>query len=154
MKIRVLGIPSPITLALRRGAPDANGQPALAAQAEGQANPCRHCLGLIKEGDEMLVFSHRPFNTVQPYAETGPVFLHATDCVHYDADTLPGWFQYLEPALIRGYDDRDWIRYETGKVVSGPALDAECRAILARPEVAYVHIRSRFNCFQCRVERG
>ena len=24
----------------------------------------------------------------------------------------------------------------------------------ANPAIAYVHIRSKFNCFQCRVERG
>ena len=33
-------------------------------------------------------------------------------------------------------------------------LTAECEEILGNSEVAYVHIRSKFNCFQCRVDRG
>jgi hypothetical protein len=39
-------------------------------------------------------------------------------------------------------------------VIQGQDLDAACRTILARDDVAYVHIRSKFNCFQCRVERA
>jgi hypothetical protein len=60
----------------------------------------------------------------------------------------------MAPALVRGYDANDWIVYETGSVVDGPELEAACRRILANDAVAYVHIRSKFNCFQCRVERG
>ena len=32
-----------------------------------------------------------------------------------------------------------------------PVFDT-ARQILAREDVAYVHIRSKFNCFQCRVD--
>jgi len=39
-------------------------------------------------------------------------------------------------------------------VVPGKALTAVCQQILSDPSVAYVHIRSKFNCFQCRVERA
>ncbi|MBI3746164.1 MAG: DUF1203 domain-containing protein, partial [Chloroflexi bacterium] len=115
---------------------------------------CRHCLQLIADGEDKLVLSYRPFTSLQPYAEAGPVFLHARGCERYEADTLPAWFAFLAPALVRGYDARDWIRYETGRVVDGPELEARCRQILADDDVAYVHIRSKFNCFQCRVERG
>jgi Protein of unknown function (DUF1203) len=154
MKLAVRGIPTADAEQIRHGGPDANGQPALVRRAEGQANPCRHCLQLIREGEDKLVLSYRPFSGLQPYAESGPVFLHAADCERYEADALPGWFAFLSPALVRGYDAADWILYETGRVVEGRALDAACRDILADEAVAYVHIRSKFNCFQCRVERG
>lgn len=120
----------------------------------GLANPCRHCLNLIADGDDMLVLSHRPFPRQQPYAESGPIFLHAQACERYVASTLPAWFVHLQPALVRGYDVNDWIVYDTGRVMPGTELAAACTAILARPEVAYVHIRSKFNCFQCRVDRA
>jgi Protein of unknown function (DUF1203) len=139
---------------IRRGGEDANGQGALSSKAVGLANPCRHCLQLIAEGDDRLVLAYRPFTGLQPYAEVGPIFLHRRECVRYDAEGLPAWFVYLEPALIRGYGHDDWIRYETGKVVAGSALAAECEKILGDPEVAYVHIRSKFNCYQCRVDRA
>lgn len=67
---------------------------------------------------------------------------------------VAGLLQCIRWRLIRGYGHDDWIRYETGKVVAGSELTAECEEILGNSEVAYVHIRSKFNCFQCRVDRG
>jgi hypothetical protein len=154
MTLRVRGIPTDEVDRLRHGGPDANGQPAIRRVAEGLANPCRHCIGLIAEGETKLVLAYRPFDRLQPYAETGPIFLHADRCERYDADALPAWFDHLDPAIVRGYGEDDWIRYDTGDVVRGPDLTATCRTILADATVAYVHIRSKYNCFQCRVDRG
>jgi hypothetical protein len=154
MTLRVRGIPTEHVEHIRRGGPDANGQPALERAAEGLANPCRHCIGLIAEGDAKLVLAYRPFDRPQPYAETGPIFLHKDACERYDADTLPAWFHFLDPAIVRGYGEDDWIRYETGDVVRGTELTTACREILRDPAIAYVHVRSKFNCFQCRVDRG
>lgn len=153
MKLTVRGISSDEVDRIRNGGPDANGQPAVTRIAEGVANPCRHCLGLISEGDEKLVLAYRPFDSLHPYAEVGPIFLHATACERYDGDGLPAWFDYLDPAVIRGYGSDDWIRYETGEVVRGVELTEACRTILVDPTVEYVHIRSKFGCFQCRVDR-
>ena len=152
--LRVQGIPTDEVRRLRNGGADANGQPALVRVAEGLANPCRHCVGLIAEGDEKLVLAYRPFTAPQPYAETGPIFLHRGSCERYDSDALPAWFDFLEPAIVRGYGEDHWIRYDTGFVVPGPELTATCTAILDDPTIAYVHIRSKYNCFQCRVDRG
>lgn len=154
MTLRVRGIPSHEFERLRLGGSDANGQPALTRIAEGVGNPCRHCLGLIREGDEKLVLSYRPFGSLQPYAESGPIFLHRAPCERYESDVLPAWFDFMDPAVIRGYASDDWILYETGSVVRGPELRAACERILADDRVAYVHIRSKYNCFQCRVDRG
>jgi Protein of unknown function (DUF1203) len=153
MGILVRGIDTEYVEAMRGGGLDANGQAAVWQLALGAANPCRHCLGLIAEGEQKLVLAYRPFGRLQPYAEVGPIFLHAKNCVRYESDRLPGWFAYLQPALIRGYGHDDWIRYETGSVVPGGELAAVASNVLSAPEVAYVHIRSKFNCFQCRVER-
>jgi hypothetical protein len=154
MKLSVSGIPTEFVRRIRAGGADANGQSAVMRKAEDASNPCRHCLGLIAQGEDKLVLSYRPFGSLQPYAETGPIFLHSADCSRYETDALPSWFKYLQPALVRGYDSSDWIVYETGSVVSGQDLDAACRSILEREDVEYVHVRSKFNCFQCRVDRG
>lgn len=153
MNLSVRGIPSDRVDRIRRGGPDANGQPAVIRVAEGLANPCRHCLELIREGDQKLVLGYRPFESLQPYAEVGPIFLHLTDCTRYESDSLPGWFDFMDPAIVRGYGSDHWIRYDTGDVVPGRELTEACRRILADATVEYVHIRSRFNCFQCRVDR-
>jgi len=149
----VRGIETGYVNAIRHGGNDANGQPAVRAVAHGASNPCRHCLNFIAEGDQKLVLAHRPFDHLQPYAELGPIFLHADVCERYESNSLPAWFAYLQPAIIRGYGQDDWIRYETGTVVPGSQLAGMCDEILSNPEVAYVHIRSKYNCFQCRVDR-
>ena len=154
MELSVRGLPSDEVERIRRGGADANGQPALTRVAEGVANPCRHCLGLIADGEEKLVLAYRPFDALQPYAETGPIFLHKRPCERYESATLPSWFGYMDPAIIRGYGGDDWIRYDTGDVVPAAELTARCRRILGDETVAYVHIRSKYNCVQCRVDRS
>lgn len=154
MALGVRGIPTEEFERLRAGGLDANGQPPVAMKAEGGANPCRHCLGLIADGEPKLVLSYRPFDGPQPYAETGPIFLHQTKCDRYESHELPRWFAFLDPAAIRGYGADDWIRYDTGRVVRGIELGDAAAAILADARIGYVHIRSKFGCFQCRVDRG
>lgn len=153
MQLQIRGIPTEQCKPLWQGGPDANGQPPLLRLVESGANPCRHCLGLIPKGANKLVLGYRPFPTQQPYAETGPIFLHAEPCERYEANAVPHWFDHLDPAIVRGYGDDDWIRYETGTVVRGKEITQACASILADPSVAYVHVRSKFNCFQCRVDR-
>lgn len=154
MRLHVQGIPTEDFERLRRGGHDAHGQPALVRKAEGAANPCRHCLGLIGVGEDKLILAYRPFDgPLQPYAETGPIFLHQKMCARYDSDALPAWFAFLDPAAIRGYGDDNWIRYETGQVVRGTDLKVACESILQDQNIAYVHIRSKYGCFQCRVDR-
>ncbi len=153
MSLRVRGIPTAHHEHFRAGGADANGQAPVAIKAEGGANPCRHCLGLIADGDPKLVLSYRPFDAAQPYAETGPIFLHQSACARYDSAEPPRWFAFLDPAAIRGYGADDWIRYDTGRVVRGSELTQAASAILEDASIAYVHIRSKFGCFQCRVDR-
>jgi hypothetical protein len=90
---------------------------------------------------------------VHPYAETGPIFLHATPCDRYDSKTVPPWFDYLDPAIVRGYGEDHWIRYETGRVIRGRDIAQACETILSDRTVAYAHVRSKYNCFQCRIDR-
>lgn len=153
MTLSVRGIETGDFERLRAGGPDANGRPPERRPAE-PANPCRHCLELIEPGDDELVLAYRPFLAPQPYAEIGPIFLHAAACARYESGALPWWFEHLDPALVRGYDERDWIRYDTGDAVPGPALRESCELILEDPRIRYVHVRSKFGCFQCRVDRG
>jgi hypothetical protein len=154
MVLSVRGIPTEEFERLRAGGLDANGQAPVVMKAEGGANPCRHCLGLIADGEPKLVLSYRPFEAPQPYAETGPIFLHQTQCERYESQDLPRWFAFLDPAAIRGYGADDWIRYDTGRVVRGSELADVSASILADASIRYIHIRSKFGCFQCRVDRG
>jgi hypothetical protein len=151
--LKVRGMDTDECNAIWRGGVDANGQvPQRQTAGEGR-NPCRHCLELVKTGEPLLVLGHRPFPYLQPYAETGPIFLHAASCQRYESNVLPLWFVNLDPAVVRGYDENHWIRYDTGQIVRGADIARTCKTILQDTTVAYVHIRSKFNCFQCRVDR-
>ena len=82
-QITFVAMPTDQARALQAGGPDANGLSPERAVSSGSGNPCRHCLRFIPEGEEMLILSHRPFPSAQPYAETGPVFLCAEECARW-----------------------------------------------------------------------
>ena len=144
-----------IARAYRDGAPDANGMAAERAISDGAGNPCRHCLREIPAGAEMLILAHRPFPEPQPYAETGPIFICAEACPRFEGAGLPPITAGVPDYLIKGYTAGHRIRYGTGAVVPVSGLEEAATAILARGDVAYVHVRSaRNNCFQFRIDRG
>ncbi|MCP5373068.1 MAG: DUF1203 domain-containing protein [Hyphomicrobiales bacterium] len=154
--LRFIALPTDTARALRAGGPDANGQAPVRRVSDGAGIPCRHCLAPVAAGDPYLVLAHRPFPAAQPYAETGPVFLHAGDCPRHGEDAgMPPMFRARETWLLRGYGADDWIVYGTGGPVPTRDLEARAADLLARPDVAYLHLRSaQYNCFQCRIEEG
>ncbi len=154
MQISIQGIDSVSVAAYRNGAPDANHQAAIRTTARGRYNPCRHCLGLIEEGEEILILAYCPFPNPQPYAEVGPIFLHANNCAHYHSREFPAWYHEMAQVLIRGYSEQHWIRYDTGKIVSGAELATSSAGILQDEHIPYIHVRTQFNCFLCRVQRA
>jgi hypothetical protein len=93
---------------------------------------------------------------VQPYAELGPIFLHAEPCErHPDSTELPAMFGDWRHVLIRGYGADDRIVYGTGEVVAPEQVTSAAERVLARDEVRYLHLRSSTNnCYQLRIERG
>jgi hypothetical protein len=155
MNLIFSALPTETVARLREGAPDANGQPPERTVSDG-GNPCRHCLAEIAAGEAMLILAHRPFPAPQPYAEVGPIFLHAENCPrHAGSPHMPAMFAARERMLVRGYGADDRIVYGTGQVVETARLEAVCRAILADQRVAYIHLRSAANnCYQARVDRA
>lgn len=147
-------IPTSIVRAYQSDGADANGQQPERQLSDGEGNPCRHCLRMIPKGAEMLVLSHRPFPSLQPYAELGPIFLCADACEAGGGTALPEILE-SDSYILRGYAANDRIVYGTGAVVALADLVAEAEMRLNDARVAYVHLRSaRNNCFQVRVDRG
>ena len=105
--------------------------------SDGQGMPCRHCLANIAEGDPYLIIAYRPFPDLQPYAETGPVFLHAQDCEAYNAEmSVPAILTTSKDYLLRGYSADDRIVYGTGAVTPVDAIDARAADLLERSDIA------------------
>ena len=152
--LRFIALPTDAVRALQAGALDANGQLPERRHSSGSGVPCRHCLSQVASGEPYLVLAYRPFPAPQPYAEIGPIFLHAAGCARYTPETsIPPMFLARETLLVRGYGADDRIVYGTGRIVPTTELAPAASALLQRPEVAYVHARSASNnCYQCRIE--
>ncbi|PWK66914.1 DUF1203 domain-containing protein [Aminobacter sp. AP02] len=155
MTIRFLALPNDSVRALQHGAPDAYGMKPERKISDGVGVPCRHCLTNVAAGEPYLVLAYRPFPELQPYAETGPIFLHAEECPRAaESGELPELFSRTKDYILRGYGADDRIVYGTGAVTLTSEIVGRAGELLARPEVAYVHMRSaKNNCYQCRIER-
>ena len=153
-ELRFIAMPSAHAEAVRRGGPDANGHAAERKISDGDGVPCRHCLDDVAAGAAYLVLAYRPFPSPQPYAEVGPIFLHADACPrHPESGALPPVFAGRKAVLLRGYGRDDRIVYGTGAVVPTSDLKHAAAGLLVRDDIAYLHVRSAaYNCFQCRIE--
>ena len=143
-------VPLPSAVAARARA-DRAGVVAITDEDGGQ--PCRHCLRDSAPGETMLLFSYSPTATDGPYHEVGPIFVHERPCAPYDAsEVIPAQLRRRLLAL-RGYDAAgDMVAAD---VVEGQAMDPLLDELLARPDVAAVHVRNaRRGCFACVIVRA
>ena len=155
LNIRFNGIPTDMARALQRGGPDAYGKTPERAVSDGDGNPCRHCLEMIAKDEPMLVFALRPFSGEQPYAETGPAFLHASECrAHEGTDDLPPVLHDSPAYIVRGYGSDERIAYGTGGVVDQRDISKRAAELLGDENISFVDVRSASNnCWQARVTR-
>lgn len=156
MPILFKALPTEAVRALQAGGPDAYGSPPERRVSDGKGVPCRHCLQTVADGDEYLVLAYRPFPELQPYAETGPIFLHAEPCERaIEQAQAPSIFNNTPDYIVRGYSADDRIVYGSGAVVPTENIPSRAQALFADPTITYLHVRSaRNNCYQCRIERG
>src|SRR5262249_20444095 len=154
--IRFVAFATEVADGFRAGTHDANGQPPEQHISDGAGIPCRHCLQNVRKNERYLILAYRPFSTIQPYAEVGPIFLHADPCARHEpsAEIPPSFFSATN-FLLRGYDATDRIIYGTGQIVATDALADVAGRLLDQPHVAFLHVRSaNNNCYRCRIERA
>ncbi|GLS28543.1 Protein of unknown function [Mesorhizobium albiziae] len=156
MLIRYVALPTDRVRALQAGGPDAYGMTPERRVSDGDGVPCRHCLNNVRAGEEYLILAYRPFPQLQPYAETGPIFLHARECERApETDVMPDMYRPTAEHIVRGYSHDDRIVYGTGAVVPTHKICERAHELLEREDIAYLHMRSaRNNCYACRIERG
>ena len=128
------------------------GFPAYKEVAAGRA-PCRHCLQLVKiNEEEAILFTMDAFHGQNVPPSPGPVYIHAKECERYQGnggipDTYRGRLLTLEAF---GTDRKLVAEVRT----TNSEEDSAAKALLARPEVEYVHVRStEAGCYLFRLER-
>jgi len=155
--LRFIAMPTDQARAFQCGALDANGQLPERHLSDGDGIPCRHCQTNVGAGEPYLVLAYRPFPRPQPYAETGPIFLHAGPCLRYPETSAPPAIFIDKPRrfLVKGYGTDDRIAYEDCEIVAETDLVIAASRLLGKSEVSYLHVRSAlFNCYQWRIERA
>ena len=125
------------------------GHPAHVEMAKG-TGPCRLCLRPFRRNEEeRVLFTYNPFPDGADLPSPGPIFVHRASCVRFEAAGFPPELRSL-PLTLEGYDDRGVALVR----VTATDPDAAARDLLARPGVAYAHVRhSQAGCFIARVER-
>jgi len=156
MTLDYQALPGELARAWRRGAPDAYGMaPERGHVSDGVGVPCRHCLHDVPAGRGYLVLAHRPFPELQPYAETGPIFLCEDDCARWPGQAPPPILSTSPDYLLKGYGADFRIVYGTGRVVPASEVPGHAAALLADQAIAFVDVRSaRNNCWQLRICRS
>ena len=114
--LKFMGMPAEQAAGYRAGALDAYGLAPERRAAEG-GEPCRCCLGTIAAGEMLILLAYRPFGALQPYSETGPVFLHAEPCERHEGALPRREREATGQRILRGYGPDDRIVYGTGIVV-------------------------------------
>ena len=115
--------------------------------------PCRVSLEEAQRGDEMLLlpFEHQPASS--PYRASGPIFVRRGQAQRrLPPDTLT---PYVTKRLmsVRAYGAEHMIVDAT--VCEGRDLAHDLRRLMAREDVAYLHLHNaRRGCFSCRVDRA
>lgn len=155
MPFTYTAIPTEIARAYQNGAPDAYGNPPERQIADDGGYQCRHCLTIIPPGSAMLLVAYRPFDALDAYAETGPIFICADHCEGFGSRAdVPKTLTASPTFLLKGYGADDRIIYGTGAVIDADRIPDYADRLFADPKVAYIHVRSaKNNCYQARLDR-
>ena len=152
MTIQFVGLPTTTVAHLKSSGRDTHDQPIERHLASEGAYPCRHCLGNTQIGEHYLILAHRPFQGVNPYTETGPIFLCAADCLAFEPSAQMPEMLSSPQYLVRGYTSDERICYGTGRIVETDRIADYAGDLFANPDIAFVDVRSASNnCFQCRI---
>jgi hypothetical protein len=148
--LQIVAVSTQIVREVRHTMKDAFGH---VLHLEKTQAPCRHCLRIPQTPEDMILMSYRVLPDRGPYAEVGPIFVHAAECEPYrDVSTFPG--DFLERALVlRAYTVDGEI---ADAVVAVPGDGPRCAAaFLNDPSIAEVHVRHiSYTCFDFAIVRG
>jgi uncharacterized protein DUF1203 len=131
---------SPLDLhRIRSRRQDDFGNPLAVRVSQGE-EPLRCCLREASPGEQIALIAYRPADRGGPYAEVGPVFIHAERCVGYPNFTeYPVAFRHRRQ-LFRAYDEDG--QQVHNQIVEPGCVDSALAELLDRPGVAFIHSRN------------
>jgi hypothetical protein len=139
---------------IRLAGADDFGNPVSPIVDETGGSPLRCCLRDARPGERIALIGYRPFPWLGPYAEVGPVFIHAEACDGYrEPHTYPVGFAHRRQ-LLRAYDRSHRI-CDALPVKDGSQAERVLPWLLDRPDVEFVHSRNvEWGCYMFTVRRS
>jgi Protein of unknown function (DUF1203) len=137
--------------AIRDAGKDEHGNPFAGYSAAGW-EPLRYCLRVARDGERIALISYSPLTQPSPWAEVGPVYVHADACEGYASGELPPELR-TGPRILRSYHADGSLDYDDIVYVpKGEDIEPALRDLLARAAVAAVHVRASLTqCFTYEV---
>ncbi|MBV8581979.1 MAG: DUF1203 domain-containing protein [Candidatus Eremiobacteraeota bacterium] len=153
MHFRYLPIDDEVVRNVRATLHDAHGNDLHVQISDDDGNPCRSCLRITPVGTRLILFAHKPFTTTGPYAETGPVFVHADACETYrEQSEFPADFR-PRTLVLRAYNHAGHIHDTI--LAPGETAEETLERFFTDPDVATVHVRNpAWGCFDFAVVRA
>ena len=152
--LRVDALPPDDLARIRNQGADDFGNPLVATLVDSAGGtPLRCCLREARAGEQVALIAYRPSRVGGPYAEVGPVFIHAASCAGYTTpDRYPDDFRPRRQ-LLRAYGPDGGI-VDAAIAENGDEAEEVCAAFLARPDIAYIHSRNvLWGCYMFTVRR-
>ena len=151
----VTPIPADVLDGIRAAGEDLSGNRLVPITDDAGGSPMRCCLKPSAPGDRLCVIAYRPFTHPGPYAETGPVFVHADACGGYtDTSSYPAGYREWPTMVFRPYRYDGVIAYDAIQMGDGATAEKLIAEILADPTIEFVHTRNVYaGCFMFCISR-
>jgi hypothetical protein len=149
---RIVPVATEIAETARRAVNKGTSGHALITADSPETYPCRHCLRWAEPGEHLILFPYPAIPSGHPYAETGPIFVHANNCQRY---TTPNEYpaDFRNGRVFRAYDSNYQII--DAQVVDGREPELVIQRLFENPETAFVDVRSLTRgCFTFRIQRA
>jgi hypothetical protein len=157
---RVHAIPSRALTEIRLAGHDRFGNELTPVVDEEGGSPLRCCLRRSAPGETMYLIAYRPFSRPGPYAEAGPVFVHASVCAGYgESGAYPAGYRDWPAMVFRPYRHHavlncDAIAYDAIQLGGGATAESLISSIFADPTINFIHTRNvHAGCFMFSITR-
>ena len=149
----VSAIPPSYLGRIRASGYDDFGNPLTAFVSQGvDETPLRCCLREAGVGELVALIAYQPSDRGGPYAEVGPVFIHAEPCEGYQkSNRYPEGFRHRRQ-LFRayGFDGRQ----VHNQIVEPADAESAITDLFQRPDVGFIHSRNMLaGCYMFAIHR-
>jgi uncharacterized protein DUF1203 len=136
-----------------RGEDDFGNPFEVVVNQSNHGTPLRCCLREAEPGERVALIAYQPSDRGGPYAEVGPIFVHAEQCDGYpDLFAYPKGFRHRHQ-LFRAFDADG--RQVHNEIVEPADVDSAISRLLERPEVDVIHSRNVLpGCYMFTIKRA